>query len=130
MSLRHLSYVAMLAFCLAGTLPLVRFFGLKVFRRPGRLVAAIAIAATPFVLWDLWATHNGHWRFDPDQTLPWRIGGLPLEEIGFFVVIPLAAILTYETVRAMGRRSRGRARRVEDAEPDSRTAEREREDAP
>ncbi len=106
MSLRHLSYVAMLAFCLAGTLPLVRLFKLEVFRRPARLVAAIAIAATPFVLWDLWATHTGHWRFDPDQTLRWRIAGLPLEEIGFFVVIPLAAILTYETVRAMRRPAR------------------------
>ncbi len=102
----HLSYVAMLGFCLAGTLPLVWLFQLSVFRRPARLVAAVVLGATPFVVWDLWATHAGHWRFDPRQTLPWRLAGLPLEEFGFFVVIPLAAILTYETVRTM------RARRV------------------
>jgi lycopene cyclase domain-containing protein len=101
MNLLHLSYVAMLLFCLVGTLPLVRLFRLRVFARPARLVAAIALGASPFVLWDLWATHVGHWHFDPDQTLPWRVAGLPLEELGFFVVIPLAAILTYETVRSM-----------------------------
>jgi lycopene cyclase domain-containing protein len=105
-SLEHWSYVAMLAFCLIGTLPLVVLFRLDVLRQPLRLVAAIALAATPFVLWDLWATHAGHWRFDPDQTLPGRIAGLPFEEMAFFVVIPLAGVLTYEAVQAVGRRSR------------------------
>jgi lycopene cyclase domain-containing protein len=118
MSLLHWSYVAMLLFCLAGTLPLVLLFRLQVFRRPLRLGAAIVLAASPFVLWDMWATHMGHWRFDPGQTLRWRVGGLPLEELGFFVVIPLAAILTYETVRTMRtRRPRrvSRDRETEDA---------------
>lgn len=101
MTLRHLSYVAMLGFCLAGTLPLVRLYRLQVFRRPVRLTAAIVLAGAPFLLWDLWATRAGQWRFDPKQTLPWRVGGLPVEEIAFFVVIPLAAILTYESVRRL-----------------------------
>lgn len=104
MSLRHWSYAAMLAFCLVGTLPLVRVYRLRVFRRPVRLARAIVLAATPFVLWDLWATHAGQWSFDPGQTLPWRLAGLPLEEIGFFVVIPLAAVLTYEAVRVVRRK--------------------------
>ncbi len=115
MSSFHWSYVAMLLFCLAGTLPLVLFFRLQVFRRPLRVVVAIVLAASPFVLWDLWATHAGHWRFDPNQTLPWRVAGLPLEEIGFFVVIPLAAILTYETVRSMRTEGATRDRVPEDA---------------
>lgn len=100
----HLSYLAMLAFCLVGTLPLEVHYRLGVFRRPLRLAATIVLAATPFVVWDVWATHIGMWRFDPDQTLPWRVAGLPLEEIGFFVVIPLAAILTHEAVQQMRRR--------------------------
>jgi lycopene cyclase domain-containing protein len=108
MSLQHWSYVAMLAFCLAGTLPLVPAFGLRVFRQPRRLLLAILLAGSPFVLWDLYATDAGHWRFDPAQTLPWRVAGLPLEEIGFFVVIPLAAVLTYEAVRVVRPGDRGR----------------------
>ena len=100
MSLPHWSYVAMLAFCLAGTLPLVPAFRLQVLRQPARLLLTIGLAGTPFLLWDLWATHAGHWRFDEGQTLPWRIAGLPLEEVGFFVVIPVVSVLTLEGVRA------------------------------
>jgi lycopene cyclase domain-containing protein len=111
MSLPHWSYVAMLAFCLAGTLPLVPAFRLTVLRQPRRLLLTILAAGTPFLLWDLHATDVGHWRFDAGQTLPWRIAGLPLEEIAFFVVIPLVAVLTYEAVRVARRRDRSRRTR-------------------
>lgn len=108
MSLRHWSYVAMLAFCLAGTLPLVPAFRLRVLRQPRRLVLTIVVAGAPFLGWDVYATRAGDWRFDPAQTLPWRVAGLPLEEIAFFVVVPLATVLTYEAVRAVSRRHRAR----------------------
>jgi lycopene cyclase domain-containing protein len=110
MTLRHLSYVAMLAFCLVGTLPLVPAFRLRVLHQPRRLLLTIAAAATPFVAWDLYATRAGHWRFDPAQTLRWRVGGLPLEEVAFFVVIPLVSVLTYEAVRVVRRPGRARPR--------------------
>ena len=103
MSLPHGAYLAMLVFCLAGTLPLVPAFGLRVFRQPGRLLLTIAAAGLPFLVWDLYATHVGHWWFDPAQTMPWRVAGLPLEEVGFFVVIPLATVLTLEAVRVVRR---------------------------
>lgn len=103
MSLPHWAYVAMLAFCLVGTLPLVPAFRLQVLRQPRRLLLTIALAGTPFLLWDVYATHAGHWWFDSDQTLPWRVADLPLEEIGFFVVIPLVSVLTLEGVRAARR---------------------------
>jgi lycopene cyclase domain-containing protein len=104
MSLVHWSYVAMLAFCLAGTLPLVPAFHLDVLRQPRRLLLTVLLAGAPFVLWDLYATAAGHWSFDAGQTLRWRVGGLPLEEIGFFVVIPVVAVLTLEGVRAARQR--------------------------
>lgn len=106
MSLQHWSYVAMLAFCLVGTLPLVPVFRLRVLRQPRRLTLTILAVGTPFLAWDLHATDVGHWWFDEDQTLPWRIVGLPLEEIAFFVVIPLVAVLTYEAVRVARSRER------------------------
>lgn len=114
MSLLHWSYVAMLAFCLAGTLPLIPAFGLRVLQQPRRLLLTILAAGTPFLVWDLYATEVGHWSFDDAQTLPWRVAGLPLEEIAFFVVIPLVAVLTYEAVRAV--RSRDRAGRPTERE--------------
>ena len=110
MSLSHWAYVAMLLFCLAGTLPLIPLLGLRVLAQPGRLALAIVLGGSPFLLWDLYATHAGHWWFDAGQTLPWRVAGIPLEEIGFFVVIPLVSVLTYEAVRAL-REPGGRRRR-------------------
>lgn len=101
MTALHWSYVGMLVFVLAGTLPLARLFHLTVLRQPARLVLSIAAAGLPFLVWDLYATHERHWRFDAAQTLPWRVSELPLEEIAFFVVIPLATILTFEAVRAV-----------------------------
>lgn len=110
MRLQHWSYVAMLAFCLAGTLPLVPVFRLRVLRQPRRLLLTIVVAGSPFLVWDLYATPAGHWRFDAAQTLPWRVAGLPLEEIAFFVVIPLVTVLTYEAVRVRRRDRAGRPR--------------------
>lgn len=111
MSLPHWSYVAMLAFCLVGTLPLVPAFRLRVLRQPRRLLLTVVLAGGPFLLWDLYATGAHHWRFDASQTLPWRLAGLPVEEIAFFVVIPLVTVLTFEAVRvARGRRGSRRAR--------------------
>ena len=110
--MRHLAYAAMLAFCLLGTLPLNWFFELGVLGQVRRLVLSIAPVFVVFVLWDVAATLAGHWRFDSSQTLPVRFWWLPVEELGFFVVIPLAGLLTYEAVgvvmaRHRARRSRG-----------------------
>lgn len=103
---RHASYAAMLAFVLVGTLPLHAFYRLSVLRQPLRLLAAILPVAVLFVIWDLVATAAGHWHFDPAQTFPARLLGLPLEEYAFFVVIPLAGILTFEAVKVAGARRR------------------------
>jgi lycopene cyclase domain-containing protein len=101
MSPQHWSYVAMLAFCLAGTLPLIAVFKLRVLRQPRRLSLTILAGGLPFLVWDLLATSAGHWSFDASQTLPWRVGGLPLEEIAFFLAIPLVSVLTYESVQVV-----------------------------
>jgi lycopene cyclase domain-containing protein len=105
---KHASYAAMLAFVLAGTLPLHRYYGLSVLRQPLRLLAAIVPAAVVFITWDLAATAAGHWHFDPAQTFAVRLWGLPLEEYAFFLVIPLAGILTFEAVTVAAARHRAR----------------------
>lgn len=96
----------MLAFVLIGTLPLHRYCRLNVIRQPLRLTLAIVPAAVLFVAWDLAATADGQWRFDPAQTFAARWWGMPLEEYAFFVVIPLAGILTFEAVSVLWSRRR------------------------
>jgi len=94
------SYLLLLAACALGTLPLEIRYRARVYRRPRRWLAALAPVVVTFAAWDLYGIARRHWRFDPAQTsgvtLP---GGLPLEELLFFVVIPTCALLTYEAVR-------------------------------
>ena len=53
-----------------------------------------------YVVWDLVAIARGHWSFDDRYVTGWELpGSLPVEELTFFVVIPLCALLTFEASR-------------------------------
>lgn len=96
------SYVAILGFVLAGCLWLEVALRTRVFRRWLRLLLAIAPALVIFVIWDVYAIAEGHWWFDPDLILGIHLpGDLPLDEVLFFVAIPLASVLTIEAVRSV-----------------------------
>jgi lycopene cyclase domain-containing protein len=65
-----------------------------------RVVLTLAPVAVIFLLWDLYAIHAGHWYFDKKQILGIYLPGrVPIEEFLFFVIVPLAAIMTIEAVR-------------------------------
>lgn len=100
--MRQLSYLAVLAGCLVGALWLEPVLRVNVLRRWRRLLLTVTPVVIVFVLWDLAAIAAGHWTFDPRQTtgilLP---GGLPVDEVLFFVVVPFCAILGFEAVRAV-----------------------------
>ena len=106
--MRHLVYLAVLAGCAAGALWLEPVLGVRVLRRWRRLLLTVLPIAAIFVLWDLAAIAAGHWTFDPAQTTGVLLGGgLPLDEVLFFVVVPVCAILGFEAVRAVLRRPAG-----------------------
>lgn len=95
-------YLGVLAFIVVGSGWLEVVLRTRVLRRWRRWLLALLPAVAVFTVWDLYAIARGHWTFDPGQVtgvlLP---GGLPLEEALFFVVVPTAAILTLEAVRAV-----------------------------
>jgi len=92
----------MLLFVVLGTLPLELRLGTRVYARPRRLALTLLPVLPLFVAWDLYAVSRGHWDFDSRQTTGVTApGGLPVEELLFFVVVPIAAILTLEAVRAV-----------------------------
>ena len=124
----HLAYLGVLAFTLAGTAWLEVFLRTRVYRRWRRLVLSIAPVVVLFSLWDLYAIAAHHWTFDSQHMTGVLLGGsLPLDEVLFFVVVPLAAILTLEAVRSVkrwevGDEMPGTCRdgiRVDDADPAS-----------
>jgi lycopene cyclase domain-containing protein len=98
------AYVGVLAFVVIGTGWLEVVMRTRVYARWRRLLAALVPVVVLFCAWDLYAIAAGHWTFDPERTtgvlLP---GGLPLDEVLFFVVVPIAAVLTLEAVRSVKR---------------------------
>ncbi|MEO7262135.1 MAG: lycopene cyclase domain-containing protein [Jatrophihabitantaceae bacterium] len=112
--MRQLSYLAVLAGCLLGTLPLELVLRVRVYTRWRRLLAALAPGLVLGVAWDLYAVRRGHWHFDHRYLTGLELAGLPVEEVLFFVVIPICAILTLE---AVGRRRPGWLIGDEPAEP-------------
>lgn len=100
-------YLLLMAGCLLVTLPLEFVFGARVWRRPRRLLFALVPTVILFAVWDIAAIARGHWSFNPryvtGQQLP---GNLPVEELTFFIVIPICGLLTLEAVRRILERAR------------------------
>ena len=89
----------MLIFTVCGSFWLEIAFKVGVLRRIKRVILSVLPISTLFLLWDAYAISKGHWFFDRDQMLG-IVGPLniPLEEYLFFIVIPMAAIMTIEGV--------------------------------
>ena len=104
----HLQYLIVLALCVAITLPLEIVLGARVYRRPRPLVVALLAVAVVFSAWDVVAIAAGWWSYNPAYVTGWRLpAALPVEELAFFVVIPLCGLLSYEAVgRVLARLSR------------------------
>jgi lycopene cyclase domain-containing protein len=101
---RHLSYLAVLAVCLLGALWLEPVLRVNVLRRWRRLLLSLLPVVVLFGLWDAGAIAAGHWSFDFRQLTGLRLpGGLPVEELLFFLVTPTCGILGFEAVRAVKR---------------------------
>jgi lycopene cyclase domain-containing protein len=94
-------YLWVLAGCLAITAPL-EMFGPGVYRQWRRLLKAVLPVAVVFLVWDEIAVAARVWSYDgaylSGLNIPFRV---PIEEVLFFVVIPVCALLTYNAVSAI-----------------------------
>ncbi len=93
-------YLILMGLCLLITLPLEFLFRARVWRRPRRLLAALWLPLVLFVIWDIGAIARGHWRYNRRYVTGWELPfRLPVEELVFFLVIPIGGLLTLEAVR-------------------------------
>ncbi|MEO6121601.1 MAG: lycopene cyclase domain-containing protein [Acidimicrobiales bacterium] len=93
-------YLILMGICLVITLPLEFVFKARVWRRPRRLLAAVWPVAAVLIAWDLVAVARDHWSFSEKLTTGWEIvPGFPVDEVVFFLAVPVAALLTFEAVR-------------------------------
>lgn len=94
----HWQYLIVLGACLLITAPL-EIFGEGVYRQARRAAFAILPVAAVFVVWDAVAVAAHIWTYNPRYitgiTLP---ADIPIEELLFFIVIPLCGLFTYNAV--------------------------------
>jgi lycopene cyclase domain-containing protein len=92
-------YLLLMAGCLLITLPLEFVLRARVYRRPRRLLLSLLPMLVVFIAWDIVGIVRGHWWYSSTYTtgilFPLEV---PLEEVVFFLVIPICALLTYEAV--------------------------------
>ena len=92
----------MLAFTVVGSFWLEIFLKVGVSARFKRAILSILPIAVLFILWDAYAISRHHWHFDHKQILGiFGPGNIPFEEFLFFLIVPLAAIMTIEAVRSV-----------------------------
>jgi len=95
-------YLLVMGGCLLITLPLEFLFRARVWRRPRRLFAAMWLPLVLFTVWDVVAIARDHWSYSERYTTGWELPfSFPVEELVFFLVIPICGLLTLEAVRWM-----------------------------
>ena len=67
----------------------------------------LATAATIlfiYLAWDLWAISKKNWHFDSHQILNiFVLPKVPIEEVLFFIIVPLTTIVTYKALLRLTR---------------------------
>ena len=105
MGFDRFQYLILMGLCLVITVPLELVLGARVWRQPRRLLRTLWLPVVIFVAWDILAIARHDWGYNPAYITRLRLpGNLPIEELVFFVVIPIASLLTYEAVGRVLRR--------------------------
>ena len=100
-NVENFSYLLILLFVLIGSGWLEFVMRTRLLTRWRSFLLTLVPVVAVFSLWDAYAIQSDHWYFNPDKItgiLVW--GGIPIDEILFFIVIPVASILTLEAVKS------------------------------
>lgn len=88
-------YAAFDAAVIAGPLLATRLWLRDFWHHKRALVFSLAAVCVPWVLMDVAAHYLGWWQYNSQYILGWRIFGLPIEEVLFFIVVPFACLVVW-----------------------------------
>lgn len=74
---------------------------IRYYRQWSMALPSLFISGLLFILWDVYFTHMGVWRFNPDYLVGINLFNLPVEEILFFLCIPYACMFSYHCLRTL-----------------------------
>jgi lycopene cyclase domain-containing protein len=84
------------------SVPLALSFDRKVHyvsRWPEVIMSAMVVGL-PYLIWDIAATARGDWSFNETYAGGFKIAGLPIPEILFFICVPFACLFLFDVVGA------------------------------
>lgn len=92
-NLRYVFVLLFVSICAVG----VNFgFKLQISKKLKLFLLTDSLILAVYLIWDFWAVSKGSWFFDANQILGIMIfGKLPVEEVLFFIIVPLMTVLSY-----------------------------------
>jgi lycopene cyclase domain-containing protein len=99
LNINNFEYLIVLLFSVLPT-SLIFFFYKEPVHRQYKypLIKSLIITAIIFIIWDIYATHRGHWSFNPNYITNVFFINLPVEEVLFFICIPFSCIFLWESI--------------------------------
>jgi lycopene cyclase domain-containing protein len=92
----HFHYLLVLAFIGACAVGVNTGFRLGFSKKIKQFLLMDALIVLIYLAWDIWAVIKKSWYFDSNQIIGINLfSRLPIEEILFFVIVPLMGVLTY-----------------------------------
>ena len=94
--MQQLNYLGVLAFIGACAIFITLAFRIRVKKFWKIFLATDLLILAIYLAWDYWAIYQGNWYFDTEQILDvYLFGKIPVEEILFFIIVPLTTLLKY-----------------------------------
>jgi lycopene cyclase domain-containing protein len=97
--MRHFHYALVLIFILACAFGVNLSFRLKILRQWRTFLLTDLVIVLIYGAWDIWAIDKHNWYFDRAQIVDFDLfKRLPVEELLFFILVPLMVVITYRAL--------------------------------
>ena len=95
----HLSYLVVIIFVMMCAFGVNLGFRLRIGKRWRELLLTEIAILVIYLFWDTWAIAKKSWFFDTHQTVNIDLlPKVPIEEVLFFIIVPLMIIISYQAL--------------------------------
>jgi len=99
MGVGHFTYLAVLGFIAICAVVVNFLFRIQIVRQWKVFLKVDLLLIALYGSWDVWAANRKAWYFDDQQILGLKIFGvLPIEEILFFILVPLMVLISLQSL--------------------------------
>jgi len=99
MGVGHFTYLAVLAFIAVCAIVVNFLFRIRISRQWKTFLQVDLIIIALYGTWDIWAAARKAWYFDDRQVIGIKLFWLlPIEEILFFILVPLMVLISIQSL--------------------------------